>query len=371
MSESFIQVAKPFVGEEEAEAIKEVLLSGQYVSGSKVAEFENAFAGYIGTRHAVAVNNGTAALFVALQALGIRPGDEVIVPPLTFFATVSAVLYHGAVPVFADIKEDHFCLDPESVRSKITPETRAVIPVHLFGAAADMDELTDIAQKSGIDILEDCAQAHGTEYKGRKAGSMGKAGAFSFFATKHMTTGEGGMITTDDPEMADLCRIIRNHGMSGRHGHVCLGFNNRMTEMEAAMGLVQLKKMDELNRRRIENSQYLIDRLSHLSWVRMARPEKDIIHTYFWCPLLVEKGRDKTIEGLKAHLAQKKIGFRHRYLAPLYRQPVLKNLGLDYSPVCLPIAERVAGQVIGLPNHAGLTRKDLDRVIDAVASFKG
>ena len=207
-------------------------------------EFEEQFAAYIGTKYAVAVSNGTSALFLALETLGVGPGDEVIVPPMTFFATVSSVLYLRATPVFADIDPDDLCLSPQSVESRITSKTKAIIPVHLFGASAKMDPLLAISQKHNIPLLEDCAQAHGTEYKGKKVGSMGKAGAFSFFATKHMTTGEGGMITTNDPEIAEQCRIIRSHGMKGRDDHVRLGFNNRMTEIEAAMGLVQLKKLD-------------------------------------------------------------------------------------------------------------------------------
>jgi len=259
MDSDIIKVATPQVGEEEVAAVREVLLSGSYVSGIKVKEFEEKFAEYIGTKYAVAVGTGTAALFIALEALGIGKGDEVIVPPLTFFATVSSVLYLGAVPVFADLDMDDLCLSPESVEQQITAKTKAILPVHLFGAAAKMDEILDISGKHGLIVVEDCAQAHGTEYKGKKVGATGHAGAFSFFATKHMTTGEGGMITTNSEDVAEQCKVIRSHGMSGRDDHLRLGYNNRMTEMEAAMGIIQLKKLDELNRKRIENSEYLLN----------------------------------------------------------------------------------------------------------------
>ena len=258
MPKKFIPVAAPSVGEEEVEAVRRVLLSGQYVSGPKVKEFEQKFAKYIGTDFAVAVNSGTVALHIAMEALGVGQGDEVIVPPITFFATVSSVLYLRAVPVFADIDPTDLCLSPKSVARCISPRTKAIMPVHLFGAAAKMDALGEIARKYGVCLVEDCAQAHGSEYKKQKVGSLGHAGAFSFFATKHMTTGEGGMITTNDPELAETCRIIRNHGMIDRDTHVRLGFNNRMTEIEAALGLVQLEKLDDLNQKRIKNSKFII-----------------------------------------------------------------------------------------------------------------
>jgi dTDP-4-amino-4,6-dideoxygalactose transaminase len=364
-----INVAEPFVGEEEAEAVRRVLLSGQYVSGAKVAEFEKAFAGYIGTEYAVAVSNGTSALYIALEAMGVGKGDEVIVPPMTFFATVSSVLFLGAKPVFADLDLDDLCLSPDSVKDKITPRTKAILPVHLFGAAAKMDRLLAIAERHGIPILEDCAQAHGTEHQSRKVGGIGRAGAFSFFATKHMTTGEGGMITTNDKTIVETAKILRSHGMSGRDDHVMLGYNNRMTEMEAAMGLVQLNKLEELNRKRIENSEYLLNRVKELSWAHIPVPGENVKHTYFWCPVMVKANSGKTIDDLKAHLKEHNIGFRQRYQAPLYKQPVLRQIDPDYANLHLPNVEQVAGQVIGLPNHPGLQKSDLDRVVQVLTDF--
>ena len=366
--ETFIHVARPFVGEEEVQAVARVLLSGRYVSGAEVTGFEQAFARYTGTRFAVAVNSGTSALHIALEAMGIGQGDEVIVPPLTFFATVSAVLYLRAVPVFADIDPDTLCLSPDSVAGMITSRTKGILPVHLFGAPADMDRLKSLAEMHGIDILEDCAQAHGSEHKGRKTGSMGRAGAFSFFATKHMTTGEGGMITTDDPDVDQAARVIRNHGMTGRDGHSRLGFNSRMTEMAAAMGRVQLRKLDDLNAGRIANSEYILSHLRQVPGIRVPVAENpDFRHTYFWCPVMMDD-KEKTT-ALKEHLTGHGIGFRHRYQAPLYRQPVLRKLGYDHSRTFLPVAEQTAGRVIGLPNHAGLTRNQMDYIIEKVRDF--
>lgn len=369
MNENFIKVARPFVGEEEADAVRQVLLSGLFVSGKKVAEFETAFADYIGTRYAVAVSNGTAALHIALETMGIGKGDEVIVPPLTFFATISAVLYLGAIPVFADIDPDDLCLSPESAKDKITSRTKAILPVHLFGAAAKMAALGKIADQHGLPVLEDCAQAHGTEYKGKKVGGIGTAGAFSFFATKHMTTGEGGIITTSDRELAESAKIIRSHGMAGRDDHIRLGFNNRMTEMEAAMGLVQLKKLDDLNDKRIKNSERLLNEVRKLSWAHIPVPETNVKHTYFWCPVMVQKKSGKTIEQLKQHLKDNNIGFRQRYHEPLYKQSVLKNVGPGYARLNLPNVENVAGQIIGLPNHPGLTPENMDYIIQVLRQF--
>ncbi len=370
MTSDAIKVATPQVGEEEAEAVREVLLSGLYVSGPRVGEFEKEFAEYIGTKWAVAVSSGTSALYIALEAFGVGKGDEVIVPPMTFFATVSSVLYIGATPVFADIDLDDLCLSPQSVKQKITPKTKAIIPVHLYGAAAKMDEIKAIAGQHGLIVLEDCAQAHGTAYKSQKVGSIGHAGVFSFFATKHMTTGEGGIITTNDADLAEQSKVIRNHGMSGRDDHIRLGFNNRMTEMEAAIGLVQLKKLEELNRRRIENSETILSKVRELPWAHVPVPQDaGRQHTYFWCPVMVKPESGKEINDLKKHLRHYNIGFRERYKEPLYRQPVLKRLGLDYSEEYLPNVEKIAGNVIGLPNHPGLSRNDLDDIINILHKF--
>jgi len=369
VTDDFINVAKPFVGEDEAEAVRQVLLSGQYASGPKVDDFERAFADYIGTEYAVAVSSGTAALYIALEAMGVGKGDEVIVPPMTFFATVSSVLYLGATPVFADIDLDDLCISPESVKDKFSKKTKAIIPVHLFGASAKMDDLLNIAVSHNIPVLEDCAQAHGTEFNTRKVGSIGVAGAFSFFATKHMTTGEGGMITTSDSNLMEICKTLRNHGMSGRDDHVRLGFNNRMTEMEAAMGLVQLNKLDELNEKRIKNSEYLLDSLRKLHWAHVPVLKSKVKHTYFWCPVMVRQDFGKTIDDFKKHLIKNQIGFRRRYNEPIYKQPVLKKMGLDYSGLYLPNVEKIAGQVIGLPNHAGLTDTQLARIVDVLIKF--
>lgn len=369
MAHDFIKVAIPHVGEEEAEAVRQVLLNGRYANGPIVERFEQKFADFVHVKHAVAVNSGTAALHIALEAKDIGPGDEVVVPPMTFFATIASVLYVGATPVFADVDTEDLCMSPESLSEVITNRTRAVIPVHFMGGCAKMDPIMNIAAHHDLFVLEDAAQSHGTLYKGRQAGSIGHAGAFSFFATKHMTTGEGGIITTNDEELANAAKCIRSHGMIDRDTHIRLGYNNRMTEIEAAIGLVQLTKLENLNRRRRSNSQYLLEAIRELPWAQVPVPMEHVDHTFFWCPIMVKKDSGRTMAELKEHLSKNNIGFRHRYTEPLYKQPVLAKQGLDYSKVFLPNAEEASGNVIGLPNHPGLEREALDRVLYALQTF--
>ncbi|MFW6196416.1 MAG: DegT/DnrJ/EryC1/StrS family aminotransferase [Thermoplasmatota archaeon] len=380
-----INVAQPIVGEEEVEAVKEVILSGYYAPGPRVKEFENKFSDYIGTEYAATTNGGTAALHVALAAAGIGPGDEVIVPPMTFFATVAAVLHQNAIPVFADIDQNSFCIDPEDVKEKISPKTKAIIPVHLFGNAAEMDEINEIAENNDLIVIEDAAQAHGTEYKGEKVGSIGDIGCFSFYATKHMTTGEGGIITTDDKEIAEKAKSIKGHGMTGRHEHSYLGYNYEMSDINAAMGLVQLKKLDKLNERRISNSEYLLDEIEKsISWLETPEIKPYVKHTYFWCPTVVKEDMiDMDTSEVIDILDNMGVETRNRYLEPIYHQPVLEdlypngcpydcqNVKPKYDELYLENAEDLVGRFIGLPNHPGLEREDLDKVLEVLKKFEG
>ena len=376
-----IKVSVPVVGEEEIEAVAEVLRSGYYVQGRNVKRFEEGWAEYIGVEHAIATNSGTSALHIALAAADIGPGDEVIVPPLTFFATIEAVLHQNAIPVFADIDPETFTLDPVDVEEKITDKTKAIIPVHLFGLPAEMDEIMRIAEKNNLIVIEDCAQAHGAEYKGRRVGSIGDVGCWSFYATKNITTGEGGMITTNNPEIAKKARIIRSHGMTSRDDHIILGYNYRMNEIQAAIGIVQLRKIDELNDIRIRNSLYLIDSLRDIEWMKPQKIPGYVKHVFFWAPFLIDEGKlGIDTKELTKKLREKGVEVRHRYREPLYKQAMLLNKiayprgcpftcpfygrEIDYSRVYLPNAEKVAGKLIGLPNHPKLGEEDLMRVVE-------
>jgi len=374
-----IRVSQPFVGEEEIEAVSEVLRSGRYLQGPRVEEFEQRFAEYVGATHGIAVSSGTAALHISLAAHGIGPGDEVIVPPLTFFSSVTAVLHQHAIPVFADIDPGLYCLDPEDVRRRVTDRTRAIMPVHLFGCPADMDGIQAIAAEFDLIVIEDCAQAHGASYRGRGVGSMGAAGCFSFYATKNMTTGEGGMIVTNDEAIAGRCRLIRSHGMTDRDTHRILGYNYRMTEMAGAMGVVQLGRLPELNRKRTENSEYLLENLADVPWLKVPTVPEHVEHVYFWCPVQVlEQKLGVGTPELVALLRERGVEVRQRYSAPLYRQPLLTESGNyplnephygnapQYGELRLPVCEQVCGRMIGLPNHPGLSRSELDTVLEVL-----
>ena len=252
-----IPIAKPIIGEEEIENVVEVLRSGMIAQGPRVEEFEQKFAEWVGAEYGIAVNSGTAALHVALLSCDIGPGDEVITTPFTFIASGNSIVYTGAKPVFADIDLKTYTLNPDAIEDLITENTKAIVPVQLYGQSAEMDRINEIAEKYGLIVIEDAAQAHGATYDGQKVGSIGDMSCFSFYPTKNMTTSEGGIITTDDEDLADSARMFRAHGATVRYHHDAIGYNFRMTDISAAIGLAQLKKIDEFNDKRIANADYL------------------------------------------------------------------------------------------------------------------
>lgn len=353
-----IQIAKPQIGPDEIKAVSEAMSSGTIAEGQRVASFETAFADYIGVSYAVAVNSGTAALHVALLAHGIGTGDEVITSPFTFIATSNSILFTGARPVFADIEEDTFNIDSSSVLDKITPKTKAIIPVHLFGHPAEMKEIMEVAEDHKLVVVEDACQAHGASYDGKKVGSFG-TGAFSFYPTKNMTTGEGGMITTNDAEVARYARMIRSHGSKVRYVHEMLGYNLRMTDISAAIGLVQLTKLDEFNNKRQSNANYLSSGLYNIDCIKLPITKKNCKHVFNQYTITA-KNRDKLISVLN----DSNIGTGIYYPIPIYKQPFYQKLGYDDS---LPISERVAKHVVSLPVHPAISHDELDRIINVIS----
>ncbi len=255
-----IHIAKPQLGQEEIDAVSSVLRSGMIAEGPKVAEFENAFAEFVGVEHAVAVNSGTAALHAALLAHGIGKGDEVITSSFSFIATANSILFTGASPVFADIDPDTFNINTDDIQESITSKTKAIMPVHLYGHPSEMKAVMEIAEDNDLAVIEDACQAHGAIYNGKKVGSFG-TGAFSFYPTKNMTTSEGGIMTTNDKKVAEKARMIRAHGSRQRYMHETLGYNLRMTDIAAAIGLVQLSKLDGFNAKRKANAAVLTEGL--------------------------------------------------------------------------------------------------------------
>ena len=360
MSEIKVPIAKPILGDEEINNVVEVLKSGMIAQGPKVAEFEEKFAEWVGAEHAIAVNSGTAALHTALLSCEIGPGDEVITTPFTFIASGNAIVYTGAKPVFADIDLKTYTINPDSIESLITENTKAVLPVQLYGQSSNMEKINEIAEKHALIVVEDAAQAHGATCRGQKVGSMGDMSCFSFYPTKNMTTSEGGIITTDDEDLADNARMFRAHGSSTKYYHNAIGYNFRMTDISAAIGLAQMDKIDAFNDKRIENAAYLNEGLKNVDGVVTPYCAYDSKHVYHQYTIRVEKGnRDDWVDIIN----DCGVGTGVHYPVPLYKQPIYKSLG--FSGNC-PNAEFAAETVISLPVHPSLTKEDLDLVIEAV-----
>jgi len=357
MSNSFIPISKPLIGPREKELVLQALDSGWVSSiGKYIDEFETNFARYCGTRFALTVSNGTTGLHLALASLGVGPGDEVIVPDLPFVATANAVAYTGATPVLADIDPDTLCLDPASVKSKLSPRTRAIMPVHLYGHPADMDALNEIADASGIAVVEDAAEAHGAEYRGRRVGSLSRCAVFSFYGNKVITTGEGGMLTTDDPDLYRRARRLRDHAMSPerRYFHEERGYNYRLTNLQAALGVAQLERIDDFLSRRAEIMNWYHAEIPTSAEVRLNRV-KNWARSAFWMVCLEvdwfdEKRRDAFMQALKARGVDSRPYFCTMSSLPMYRQ----------AP--LPVAARKAQIGLNLPSFYELTKSDVRRI---------
>lgn len=353
-----IRIAQPQIGEEEEQAVLAALRSGRLAHGPRVAEFEAAFAAYLGARHAIAVSSGTAALVVALTAHGIGEGDEVIVPAFTFAASANAVLLAGARPVLADIEADYYTLDPERAEAAVTPRTRALLPVHLYGHPCDLTALRGLAEARGLLVIEDACQAIGATWRGSAVGSSGTA-CFSFYATKSITTGEGGMIVTDDDDVAARARALRNQGEEERYVTELLSGNYRMTEIAAALGNVQLGKLDGWNARRRENAARLNERLAG---VETPQEHANALHVYQQYTVRVPDGRR---DAVRQHLSGHDIESVAYYERCLHQQPLYRELGIGGS---FPEAERAAGEVLSLPVHPALTDEELETVAAQVTA---
>ncbi len=350
-----IPIASPQLGVEEREAVDRVLQSGIIAQGPEVAKFEEEFAKICGVKYAVATSNGTTAGHLVMIASGISPGDEVITTPFTFFATASVIIMAGAKPVFVDVEEDGFCLDPNQVESAITEKTKAIQPVHLYGELADMPSLVEISDKNNLVLIEDSAQAHSADSWEGKAGSFGNAGWFSFYPTKNMTTSEGGIITTNSEGLSSHCKVLRAHGMTAQYQHTEFGYNYRMTDISAAIGRVQLTKLDKFNSRRREIADKYNTSLS--KYVKI--PENRRGHVFHQYTILCNQ-RDE----LKEHLSQKGVGSGIYYPTLLYNYAPMSEFEAD-----CPNAKRLTELSLSLPVHPGLSDSDVSKVIDSVISF--
>ena len=351
------------LGEAEQKAVQDVIRSGQLAQGPKVEQLEDVFRTVAGTRHAVAVSSGTAALAAALQVLEMQPGDEVITSPLTFGATLNAIIASGATARFADIGSD-FNVLPEQVAAAVTPRTRVLMPVHLYGLPADMNSIRGIAEDAGATIVEDAAQAIGAAVGDRPVGSYG-LGCFSLYATKNVTTGEGGVVTTDDGTQADELRVIRNQGMRVQYEYERVGTNLRLTDLQAALGLPQLQRLDEINKTRRANASYLAEGLSGMPGLELPSVPGGRTHVFHQFTVLVRDEAGKNRDELAAALAQAGIGTGVYYPKVVFDHDVyLEHPQIETAAV--PNARAAAAEVLSLPVHEHVSQKDLDTVIDAI-----
>lgn len=349
-----IPAARPEIGIEERDAVQRVMLSGMLAQGPEVAAFETEFSSIVDGRRCIAVNSGTSALHLAFLAGGIGPGDEVIVPSFSFAATANAVALTGATPVFADIETDYFSLDPAAVAAAITPRTKAIMPVHLYGHPSDMVALKAIADKHGLQIYEDAAQAHAASVDGIPVGTWGVAGSFSFYPTKNMMSGEGGMITTASEELERLARMLRNQGMERRYENEVVGFNTRMTDIHAAIGREQLKKLAGWTAKRQANAAFLNENITGVVTPPTAPGAVHVYHQY----TVRVVGQDR--DAFAAELTKRGVGSGVYYPTPIHRLPSFE-LELD-----LPVTEQATKEVLSLPVYPSLSDTELETIVETV-----
>jgi len=355
---TMIKISDPIIEQEEVNAVVRVLKSGTLARGEETKNFEEAFSEFCGVSHSIATSNGTTALHTTLLANGITNG-EVISPSFSFAASANSILHAGAKPVFVDVNYDDFCINLDDVEKKITGNTKAIVAVHLYGQMCDMKRLENICEEHGLVLIEDACQAHGAEFSGKHAGSFG-TGCFSFYATKNMTTGEGGMITTGDDAVAEEARKIINHGSTVAYDNKILGYNSRMTEMQAAIGSAQLMKINGFNAARIRNAAILSELLSDAEGIELPAVMPGRKHVFHQYTIKVSEGkRQKVINELKNN----NIGYGIYYPKPIHMQELYLNLG--YKDL-LPVSERLSEEVLSLPIHPRVTEDDLGRIAQCV-----
>lgn len=366
-----IPINLPQIGEEEIQAVTKVMRSGYLTSslgaGPMVTRFERAFAKFAGANHAIAVNTGTAALHAAIAAVGIRTGDEVILPSFTFVATAEAVVLAGGKPIFADIDGETYNLSPEGAEKKITNKTKAIAPVDLYGLSSDAKSIREVADKHDLKVIEDAAQAHGLIYKGKNPGAFANAACWSLYASKNMTTGEGGVVTTNDDTVAEVTKMVRTHGEKTKYASEMLGCNYRMSEIQAAIGLAQLEKLPRFLSKRTENAQRLTEILSKSQRLCIPKEPKGFKHSWYLYTVRLYKGEASERDKILVELHKKGIGAEAYYLNPVHQMPY-------YHSLCacqLPETEKAAKQVFSLPIHPAVTPEQVDFIGKTVLQLVG
>ncbi|MFX1606025.1 MAG: DegT/DnrJ/EryC1/StrS family aminotransferase [Promethearchaeota archaeon] len=377
-----IPFTKPIIGQEEIEAVKRVLESGMLAEGKVSRELEKLYAEYTGTKYATVTNNGTTALSTALEAMNIQPGEEVITSPFTFIASANTIAMIGAIPVFVDVKPDSYNIDPDLIEDAITEKTRAIMPVHIFGMPADMKHIMEIAESHDLQVIEDACQAHGAEVDGKKVGALGHVATFSFYATKNMMTGEGGMITTDNEELYDEMLMVKNHGRGkqGGYSHFRIGYNNRMMDIVSAIGIEQLKRLPEAVEQRRKNAQEYNEFFEEFESIRPQVEDEGLKSSYhLYAPRLYSDrmNRDELVTALR----NEGVGSRAVYALPCHKQETYLNIRTwrwakfidypDYSAVTLPVSEEIGLRHFDIPIHPSLTDEDKEHIKRAFNKILG
>ncbi len=357
-----ISINLPKIGEEEIQAVVEVMKSGILTTslgaGPKVTEFEKKYAEFAGVKHAIAVNTGTAALHATLLAVGIKAGDEVILPSFTFVATAEAVVLAGGRPVFADIDSETYTLSPQAIEKAVTKKTKAIIPVDIYGLPADMKPIMEIASKNNLSVVEDCAQSHGATCEGKPAGALADLACWSLYAAKNIGTGEGGVVTTDNDQLAEKVKMVRTHGEKAKYQSLMLGTNYRMTEIQAAIGVIQLRRLPEFLAKRSQNAQSLTMKLESNGIELPPKPKNRTPSWYLYTIRIKDATKEKRDE-IISKMHKKGIGADAYYPTPINQMPYYKE---NFGTFVLPETEKAAKQVISLPIHPGVTEEQIDLI---------
>lgn len=377
-----IPFTKPIIEQDEIEAVKRVLESGMLAEGSVAREFERQFSEFIGAKYATVTSNGTTALTTALEAMGIEPGDEVITTPFTFIASANSIAILGAIPVFVDIKPDTYNIDPDLIEDAITEKTKAIMPVHIFGMPSDMKRIMEIAEKHDLQVIEDACQAHGAEIDGKRVGSIGHTAAFSFYATKNILTGEGGMVTTNDEELYDKMLMIKNHGRGkqGGYSHFQIGYNYRMMDIVAAIGVTQMKRMNYVIKKRRENAAEYNKFFAELDSIQPQVADAGFESAYhLYAPKLYSEKltRDEMVNALR----NEGVGARPVYALPCHKQDTYINIQKwrwakfvkypNYQKLSLPNSEDVGARHFDIPVHPSLTDEEKETIRNAFVKILG
>ena len=376
-------IAQPQISEEEISLVSSTIRNGQFVEGKNARALEKEFAEFVGAKHAICAVNGTAALHLAMEAANILPGAEVITPAFTFIASANSITFGGGIPIFAEIDPETYTIDPESIKKLVTPQTKAILPVHIFGLPSNMNIIRDIAEDHDLVIIEDACQAHGAKIDGQHVGTFGDMGCFSFYATKNMISGEGGMIVTDDDDLASRIKSLKNHGRgpSGGYEHHRIGYNFRLPDPLAAIGLIQLRKLPSMLEKRKRNAEALRQTISELEHVNIQKTPKGYTHSHYVCAPVVDENK-YSVDNVIKELKNRNIASRRIYALGCHKQQTYLQ-GIkewrwnkyvnypDYSRVSLPITERISENHFEVPIHPGVTETEVEIIKNALKEIFG